>query len=211
MSLQLPQPIGDDWRVWGKRLVDALIVAQSQLKYYLAGDSAAVDGIILYDRAGYPVISKNNAYKQLLMQGGCGYFVATATQTASQANTATAVTLSSVTAADGLVINGSDATKIDVTEPGVLKIDVTAQAASSSSYVVYLWIDVNGTNGYAVKKAVNGNDIINHSALVTVASGNYLKVVYAVSNTGLTLPNTAASSPIPAIPAVQVTISRIKQ
>jgi hypothetical protein len=49
------------------------------------------------------------------------------------------------------------------------------------------------------------------TALVTVGAGNYLKVFYAASNTGLTLPNTAASSPLPAIPAVQVSITNVKQ
>lgn len=211
MSAQLPQPIGDDWKIWGKRLVDSLLVAQSQLKYYLSGDSAALEGIMLWDRSGYPVISKDNAYRQVLMQGGCGHFVATATQTPSQANTAYAVTFNSATSADGLAINGSDATKIDVTESGVLNIDVTAQATSSSSYTGYLWINVNGTDGFAVKQAVNGDGVIAHTAVVSVTAGQYIKVMYAASNTGLTLPYTAASSPIPAIPAVQVSMSRCKQ
>jgi|TARA_R110000772_G_scaffold25756_2_gene66926 hypothetical protein len=114
-------------------------------------------------------------------------------------------------AADGLAINGSDATKIDVSEAGLLEISITAQTTSSSSYTGYLWVNVNGTDGYAVKKAVNGANTITHTALVTVSAGHYLKVMYAVSNTGLTLPNTAASSPIPAIPAVQVLITRVKQ
>ena len=126
MSAQLPQPIGDDWKIWGKRLVDSLLVAQSQLKYYLSGDSASLEGIMLWDRSGYPVISKDNAYRQVLIQGGCGHFVATATQTPSQADTAYAVAFNSATSADGLAINGSDATKIDVTETGVIAVDSLA-------------------------------------------------------------------------------------
>ena len=186
MSSQFPQPIGDDWKIWGKRLIDTMLLTQSQLKYFLTGDSAINEGLILWNSTGYPVISKANAYRQILLEGGCGQFYATQTQTA-------------------------DATKINVTEAGLLKVDITAQATSGSSYTGFLWINVNGTDGYAVKKAVNGDDTMTHSALVTVGAGQYLKVMYAVSNTGLTLPNTAASSPIPAIPAVQVAISRSKQ
>lgn len=211
MSLQLPQPIGPDWKLWGKRLVDSLSATRSQLVYFLTGDSAALDGLLLWDRTGYPVISKSSAYNQVLLSGGCGQFYTTATQTASGADTATAITLNSAVAADGLAINGSDATKIDVSEAGLLQISITAQTTSSSSYTGYLWVNVNGTDGYAVKKAVNGANTITHTALVTVSAGHYLKVMYAVSNTGLTLPNTAASSPIPAIPAVQVLITRVKQ
>lgn len=211
MSSQLPPPIGNDWKVWGKRLIDTMQLTQSQLKYFLTGDSAINEGLILWNSTGYPVISKANAYRQILLEGGCGQFYATQTQTASNANTATAITFNSAAAADGLAINGSDATKINVTEPGLLKVDITAQATSSSSYTGYLWINVNGTDSFAVKKSVNGDDTITHTALVTVGAGHYLKVMYAVSNTGLTLPNTAASSPIPAIPAVQVAISRCKQ
>ena len=211
MSFQLPQPIGPDWKLWGKRLIDNLSTTRSQLVYNVTGDSAATAGLLLFDTAGYPVISKNNSFQQLLVEGGSGQFYATATQTASNANTATAVTFNSATQTNGLAINSSDATKIDCTEAGLLKVTVTAQATASSSYTGYVWINVNGTDGFAVRKAVAGADIITHTALVTVAAGNYLKVMYAVSNTGLTLPNAAASSPIPAIPAVQVSITRIEQ
>ncbi len=211
MSYQLPQPIGPDWKLWAKRFVDTLSATRSQLVYYVTGDSAATDGLLLFDTAGYPVISKNNEFKQLLVEGGCGQFYATATQTASQANTGTAISFNSAAATDGLAINGSDATKIDVTDAGLLRIDITAQATAASGYTGYLWVNVNGTDGYAVKKTVSGDDTINHTALVSVAAGNYLKVFYAVSNTGLTLPNTAAASPIPAIPAVQVSVNRISQ
>ena len=177
----------------------------------MAGDSAATEGVILWDRTGYPVVTKSSVFRQVLMGGGCGQFYATATQTASNANTGYAIAFNSSSTVDGLAINGSDATKITVSEAGLLEINVTAQASSSSSYNGFLWVNVNGTDGYAVQKAVNGTDIITLTALVSVAAGNYLKVFYAVSNTGLTLPNTAASSPIPAIPAVQVTINRVKQ
>ena len=211
MSFQLPQAIGPDWKLWGRKLIDVLSSTRSQLVYYVTGDSAASEGVILWDRSGYPVVTKSSAFRQVLMGGGCGQFYATTTQTASQANIAYAITWNSASTIDGLAINGSDATKIDVSEAGLLEINVTAQASSSSSYNGFLWVNVNGTDGYAVKKTVNGSDMITHTALVSVAASNYLKVFYAVSNTGLTLPNTAASSPIPAIPAVQVTINRVKQ
>ena len=211
MSTLLPPPVGDDWRLWGRRLINSMATMRSQLAFLLSGDSAATEGLLLWSRTGYPVVSKTNEYRQVLLGGGCGQFYATATQTASQANTGYAIPFNSATATDGVTINGSDATKIDVTEAGVLHVSITAQATSNSSYTGRVWINVNGTDGYAVKKAVNGDDTITHTALVTVAAGHYLKVVYAVSNTGLTLPNTAASSPIPAIPAVQVSIIRCKQ
>ena len=184
--------------MWAKRLVDILSATRSQLSYFVTGDSAANDGILLYDATGYPVVSQSSAFKQI-------------TQTPSQANTGYAIPFNAASATDGLAINGSDATKIDVTDAGLLEVSITAQATASSTYTGYLWINVNGTDGYAVKKAVNGDDTITLTALVAVGATQYLKVFYAASNTGLTLPNTAAASPIPAIPAVQVSISRIKQ
>jgi len=211
LSFQLPQPIGPDWKLWAKRLLDNLSATRSQLAYYLAGDSAANDGVLLYDTNGYPVMSESGTFKQLLIKGGCGQFYATSTQTPAQANTGYAVTFNTATANDGLAINGSDATKIDVTDAGLLRVSITAQATAASSYTGYLWVNVNGADGYAVKKVISGDDTITHTALVTVAAGDYLKVFYAASNTGLTLPNTAASSPVPAIPAVQVAIDRVHQ
>ena len=211
MSYQFPQPIGPDWKLWAKRFVDTLSATRSQLVYYVTGDSAATDGLLLFDPSGYPVVSKSGSFKQILLAGGCGQFYTTATQTPSQANTGYAIPFSAASSTDGLAINASDATKIDVTNAGLLQVTVTAQATASSAYTGYLWINVNGTDGYAVKKTVSGDDTMALTALVTVGAGNYLKVFYAASNTGLTLPNTAASSPLPAIPAVQVSITNVKQ
>ena len=72
MSFQLPQPIGPHWNMWAKRLVDILSATRSQLSYFVTGDSAANDGILLYDATGYPVVSQSSAFKQILVGGGCG-------------------------------------------------------------------------------------------------------------------------------------------
>ena len=209
MKFQLPQPIGPDWKLWAKRLLDYLNTTRSQLAHYVAGDSAAHDGVLLYDSNGYPVISKSGQFKQVLVKGGCGQFTCTISQTAAAADTAYAIPFNLASATHGLSINSSDSTRIDVEDGGLLRISVIAQAHSTSSATLCLWVQLNGVNGYAVRKTVLGDDVVAHKQLVHVNSGHYIKVFYSVSNTALTLPFTSGAAPVPSTPAARMSIYRV--
>tara|TARA_R110002072_G_scaffold33530_3_gene101476 strand:+ start:492 stop:863 length:372 start_codon:yes stop_codon:yes gene_type:complete len=65
LSLQQmpPKPIGENWLNWSQRLATYLIQVRSQLRQKASEESAAEDGVILWDRSvGYPVVSKSGLF-----------------------------------------------------------------------------------------------------------------------------------------------------
>ena len=117
-----PPPLGPDWKPWGERLASFLARTKSKLAYYIAGESASEDGVILWDRTGYPVISKNGVYRQIVLADGYGNFSATSDIVASQADTAYAIAFTTAVANGGISLNASDSTRIDFVEAGVYSI-----------------------------------------------------------------------------------------
>ena len=184
-------PKSEDWAVWARRLVQYLAKSKSSLAYYISGDSAAEDGLILWNRAGYPVVSKDFGFKQVLIEGGCGQFQTNATQTAASNNVGYPLPLSG--SGNGLVIS-SDI--ITVAESGTFKLSATA------SDTVYLWFEVNGVNTDAVKS--NSTNCI-----VTLDAGQTIKAYWA-TDSGISLTYQSAGA-LPQVPAYQLTIHRIKQ
>lgn len=58
-----PKPAGDNWKAWAERLVSFMSKNNNKLGYITSGDSAAEDGILMWDRANAcPVVSKNGAW-----------------------------------------------------------------------------------------------------------------------------------------------------
>ena len=58
-----PKPIGENWLNWSQRLATYLIQVRSQLRQKASEESAAEDGVILWDRSvGYPVVSKSGLF-----------------------------------------------------------------------------------------------------------------------------------------------------
>ena len=67
MSLQDRPPalVGGNWQQWAQRLVTWLASTRSALRHKGSTESAAENGVLLWDRGGYPVISKNGAWVEL--------------------------------------------------------------------------------------------------------------------------------------------------
>ena len=58
-----PPPLGSDWKNWGERLVSYLTTNTDKLRYLTSGDSAAEDGILMWDRANQTlVVSKSGVW-----------------------------------------------------------------------------------------------------------------------------------------------------
>ncbi len=58
-----PAPSGVDWKTWGERLVSYISTNKDKLRYITSGESAAEDGILMWDRAqGTLVVSKNGVW-----------------------------------------------------------------------------------------------------------------------------------------------------
>ena len=69
-----PKPIGNSWNNYAQRLSDYLVQVRSQLSHKSSSDSAAEDGILLWDRTGYPIVSIGGSFVGLELKS-VGYTV----------------------------------------------------------------------------------------------------------------------------------------
>ncbi len=206
-----------EYRRWAERLNDFLTRTKSKLAFYVAGDSAEEDGTILWDRTGYPVISKNNEWRQIVLADGYGEFTQTSSLTATSANTAYAIPFNSVDANGGLSIDGSDSTKIKISEAGVYNVagHVQIKSSSAASKTVYYWLKVNGSNlDHSERLTVHNNGaygVLSVSDQIEVPANSYVQAYWAVSDTALWLDSDPATAFAPRSDAIHLTVTRNRQ
>ena len=73
MSIQHtpPKPLGNSWANYAQRLSAYLVQVRSQLRHKGLGESAAEDGVLLWNSvAGYPVVSISGSYVPLVTTNG---------------------------------------------------------------------------------------------------------------------------------------------
>ena len=210
-----PEPIDKDWQTWGLRLMSYLSQTRSPLVQQTGDESAADDGTLMWDRINqYPVVSKNGAWVQVVLEDGQYAGAVTTDQTAAAINTAYALTYASSTS-DGIA-NGTPASRIVFDEAGQYMISFSAQIASTSSSTVnfWFWPRVNGSDvaGSTMKNALHQNGsvlVVSRSAIFELNAGDYLEAMWAVDSTNGFLDATAATAFAPAAPASTIAITRL--
>ena len=208
-------PIGPDLSLWAKQLVLALQRSWTRLKFISSGDTASENGVLLWDDVnGYPVVSKNGEFVQVVLEDGKYSGAVTTDQTAASTNTAYALTYTSSTA-DGIA-NGTPASRIVFDEAGQYMISFSAQIASSSGSTVnfWFWPRVNGSDvtGSTMKSALHQNGsvlVVSRSAIFEINAGDYLEAMWAVDRTSGFLHTTTATAFAPAAPASTIAITRL--
>jgi hypothetical protein len=142
-----------------------------------------------------------------------GSFYSTVTQNAAATNTAYPVTINSTDISEGVYI-GSPTSRVYVDRVGTYNFQFSAQLLKSGggSGNVYIWYRVNGA------------DIANSATIVTLAgsssavvaawnfvvdlnAGDYFELVWSTNNTNCEIHATGASSPVPAVPSVILTVT----
>ena len=214
--MRVVPPITFDLSAWAENLRRYLGKALNQLDAKDASVSAAEDGVLLWDREeGYPVVSKNGEWRQVVLEDGHGDFYIAADVTAAIANTEYKLTYTSEASNSGITL-GTPATRIVFEEAGEYVIAFSAQISSTSSSTVhfYFWPSVNGTdiNNSAMTTALHQNNatlITSRTQIFTVAANDYLEVNWMVDSTAGFLNATAAASPVPNIPASTLSITRL--
>jgi hypothetical protein len=169
----------------------------------------------MWDRVNqYPVVSKNGAWVQVVLEDGKYSGAVTADQTAVAVNTAYALTYTSSTS-DGIA-NGTPASRIVFDEAGQYMISFSAQIASTSSSTVnfWFWPRVNGSDvtGSTMKNALHQNGsvlVVSRSAIFELNAGDYLEAMWAVDSTNGFLDATVATVFAPAAPASTIAITRL--
>ena len=216
MPVPVLPPIGPDLRQWGRQLSLYLQQNLAKLGFKTSTDNPSENGVILWDNVnGYPVVSKNGEFRQIVLEDGHADFLKTADVVPVAANTAYKLTYDAPTGNDGIT-QGTPASRIVFEEAGQYVISFSAQISSTSASTVhfYFWPSINGTNvaDSGMTTALHQNNatlVTSRTQIFTVAAGDYLEVNYMIDNTAGFLNYTAASSPVPAIPASTLAITRL--
>jgi hypothetical protein len=217
MSLYGAPPIGPDFKVWAEKFSAWINRTRSFLTHRRDYDSAAEDGVILWDREQkYPVVSRDGVFTQIILEDGHASFYRTTDVTAAAINTAYAITYDAPTGNAGIDRDATDNSKIVFDEAGEYLVMFSAQIASSSSSTVkfYFWPRLNGTDApnNTIIYSLHQNDatvVVSRSAKFDVSAGDYLQVMWAVDSTSGSLDASAATSFSPAAPATTLHITRM--
>mgnify|MGYP003110351681 FL=1 len=142
-----------------------------------------------------------------------GSFYSTQDQTATSTNTGYAVTLNTTNYSSNVTLSNNS--RINVTNAGVYKFDVTLQLEhnNSSETSVIIWEQKNGTaisySGHKFDVEGNNDHVIHWAFTVVLAINDYIEVYWSTGDTQLNLHTEAASSPHPGLPSASIDVSYI--
>ena len=210
-------PVGQDVKLWAEDMRRFLARTWDSLSFKVDGASPTSNGIMLWDEAnGYPVVSKNNEFRQVILADGAANFVRTTDVTAAAPDTAYVITYDAPSFAVGIT-QGTPASRIVFEEGGLFYLSFTAQLYSTSAASVsfYFWPRVNGVDadsGSSIKATLHNNGattVVSRGEIFSLNSGDYLEVAWAVSNTSAYLIANSATAFSPSTPATTLAITRI--
>lgn len=211
-------PVGSNIGQWAEDLRRWLGRTWDTLTFRDAAASAATqDGILLWDATGgYPVVSKDGAWRQIILADGYAILGQDASITAAAADTAYEIELDGIALA-GITLTGSPLTDITFTEAGLYSLSFTAQISSSTSSQVdfRFWPRINGTDapGSTIVASLHNNGattVVSRTAIFTVAAGDVLNVMWATDDTNGFLEAHTATAYAPASPSVTLVIARVQ-
>jgi len=213
----IPPVIGVDIRQWGRELNLYLTRNLGRLFFKTSDDNPSDDGIFLWDDVNeYPVVSYDNEFRQIVMEGGHAKFIRTTDQTAASANTAYSITYAAPTNKYKIDRDATNNERIVFEEKGEYLLNFTAEITSSSASDVkfYFWPSKNGTNlsNLTVIKTIHNNGGIltaSRSFLLELDADDYIEMKWAVNSTNGSLNASAATAFSPASPASTLAITRI--
>jgi hypothetical protein len=143
-----------------------------------------------------------------------GSFYSTATQTATTINTATGVTLNTTDLSSGVFLSGSPQTRINVDTDGIYNLQLSVQfdKTSGGTAELYIWFRKNGADvtDSASQIRIQGNNAEIFSALnyfFSLKAGDYVEIMFSVSDLSVELLAVPATAPHPGIPSIIVTVS----
>lgn len=217
MAAPVLPPIGDDIKAWGQNLTLYLQRQLPKLYFKTSTDNPSDDGVILYDEQNkYPVISRDNEFRQILLEGGHAKFIRTTAQTAAAADTAYSITYEAPTNKYKIDRDATNNERIVFEETGEYLLSFTAEITTSAAADIkfYFWPAKNGTNisNLTMVKTVHNNGgvmLASRTYLLELAANDYIEMKWAVDSTNGSLGTTAATSFSPASPSSTLAITRI--
>lgn len=146
-----------------------------------------------------------------------GEFTKTTNQTPAAINTAYALTFNNTEINNGVTI-GSPASRIVVAQSGLYQLDATVQLTSgnASAKNIWVWLRKNGTDiansARIVTMDINSGYVpITLLETVSMAANDYIELIFASSDTAVTVGTVAATAFAPAAPAVVLNVSQVQQ
>ena len=135
-----------------------------------------------------------------------GKFYSTVDQSAGLTGTAYAIQFENTYLGEALSVASN--TQIPPTYSGVYNFEVSAQLTSSSAgaKTVDIWVKRSGTDvtNTAKQHVLSGSgsiDAFNYNFTIDVQAGQYIEIMWATTDTNVSLNHQAASSPTPVIPS----------
>ena len=215
MAAPVLPPIGDNIKAWGNNLTAYLRRQLPRLYFKTADDNPSENGVILWDDdAGYPVVSKNGAFVQIVLEDGHYDGTVSTNQTAASINTAYTLTFTQDLAKG--ITNGTPSSRLVVTEAGEYSVTYSMQMASTSAATVtmWFWTRINGTDisKSAMENTLHQNGstlVVTKSAILQLSAGDYIEVMWATDSTSGYLEAVAATSFAPATPSATISMVRL--
>lgn len=142
-----------------------------------------------------------------------GAFHSTQLQTAAVINTAYPMTLNVTDLSFG-VYTGSPNSRVYIDTEGIYNFQFSAQLAKTTGGVglIYIWARLNGVDipDSATKIRIQGNDGETVGAwnfVLQLKAGDYFELVWSTDDLNCQIFASAASSPVPAIPSLILTVT----
>lgn len=142
-----------------------------------------------------------------------GSFYNTTTLTPAAINTAYGMTFNTTDISRGVYV-GSPTSRIYVDETSLYDFQFSAQIDNTSggNHIVWIWVRRNGVDiaDSAGEIAIKGNDgevVPAWNYFIQLVEGDYVEIMYSVSDTAVQIAARPAVAPVPAIPSVILTVS----
>jgi hypothetical protein len=142
-----------------------------------------------------------------------GSFYDTTTQTATVINTAKAITFNTTDLSNGVYV-GTPTSRIYVDNEGIYNYDMSFQLDKTSGGTedFYIWFRLNGVDvaNSASYIQIQGNNAEIFSSLnyfFDLKAGDYVEIMFSVSDLSVEVAAFAAAPPVPAIPSIILTVA----
>lgn len=142
-----------------------------------------------------------------------GSFYDTTTQTAAAINTAKAITFNTTDLSHGVYL-GTPTSRVYVDTEGIYNFQISVQLDSTvaTAEEFYLWFRLNGVDvTYSASQVrIQGNNAEVFVALnffFNLKAGDYVEIMFSVSNLGVQLLSSGAVAPHPGIPSIILTVA----
>lgn len=149
-----------------------------------------------------------------------GVFSDTTDQTVSATATPTLIKMNTTDISQGITVvndGGGNPTKITVANAGLYSFAISNQYTSSSSSQkdIQTWLRKNGTNiansnSYVTTTANGANVVFSTTFTISLAAADYVQIVWASSDTAVSLNAIPATGYSPAAPSVIVSVTQVQ-